>query len=110
MEVPKEVKAGEKVNAQAEFIMLNHEGGKYMPLFTSLSELQKWNGAPDCKAVPMSMANYVAMLSDPKSTAAGIVLDPFTMGLAFSKEQAMNIQRVWQCGILTPLRRVWKTT
>ena len=92
MEVPKEVKAGEKVNAQAEFIMLNHEGGKYMPLFTSLSELQKWNGAPDCKAVPMSMANYVAMLSDPKSTAAGIVLDPFTMGLAFSKEQAMNIQ------------------
>ena len=74
--VPKEVKAGEKVNAQAEFIMLNHEGGKYMPLFTSLSELQKWNGAPDCKAVPMSMANYVAMLSDPKSTAAGIVLDP----------------------------------
>ena len=77
MEVPKEVKAGEKVNAQAEFIMLNHEGGKYMPLFTSLSELQKWNGAPDCKAVPMSMANYVAMLSDPKSTAAGIVLDPF---------------------------------
>ena len=92
MEMPKEVKAGEKVNAQAEFIMLNHEGGKYMPLFTSLSELQKWNGAPDCKAVPMSMANYVAMLSDPKSTAAGIVLDPFTMGLAFSKEQAMNIQ------------------
>ncbi|MFR4393045.1 MAG: enhanced serine sensitivity protein SseB C-terminal domain-containing protein [Ruminococcus callidus] len=92
MEVPKEVKAGEKVNAQAEFIMLNHEGGKYMPLFTSLSELQKWNGAPDCKAVPMSMANYVAMLSDPKSTAAGIVIDPFSMGLAFSKEQALNIQ------------------
>ncbi|MFR0949820.1 MAG: SseB family protein [Ruminococcus callidus] len=67
MEVPKEVKAGEKVNAQAEFIMLNHEGGKYMPLFTSLSELQKWNGAPDCKAVPMSMANYVAMLSIPRA-------------------------------------------
>ena len=92
MEMPKEVKAGEKINAQAEFIMLNHDGGKFMPLFTSLPELQKWTGAPDCKAVPMSMANYVAMLSDPKSTAAGIVLDPFTMGLAFSKEQAMNIQ------------------
>ena len=75
MEMPKEVKAGEKINAQAEFIMLNHDGGKFMPLFTSLPELQKWTGAPDCKAVPMSMANYTAMLSDPKSTAAGIVID-----------------------------------
>ena len=92
MEMPKEVKAGEKINAQAEFIMLNHDGGKFMPLFTSLPELQKWTGAPDCKAVPMSMANYTAMLSDPKSTAAGIVIDPFSMGLAFSKEQALNIQ------------------
>lgn len=92
MEMPKEVKVGEKINAQAEFIMLNHDGGKFMPLFTSLPELQKWTGAPDCKAVPMSMANYTAMLSDPKSTAAGIVIDPFSMGLAFSKEQALNIQ------------------
>ena len=92
MEMPKDVKAGEKINAQAEFIMLNHDGGKFMPLFTSLPELQKWTGAPDCKAVPMSMANYTAMLSDPKSTAAGIVIDPFSMGLAFSKEQALNIQ------------------
>ena len=92
MEMPKEVKAGEKINAQAEFIMLNHDGGEFMPLFTSLPELQKWTGAPDCKAVPMSMANYTAMLSDPKSTAAGIVIDPFSMGLAFSKEQALNIQ------------------
>ena len=92
MEMPKEVKAGEKINAQAEFIMLNHDGGKFMPLFTSLPELQKWTGAPDCKAVPRSMANYTAMLSDPKSTAAGIVIDPFSMGLAFSKEQALNIQ------------------
>lgn len=92
MEMPKEVKAGDKVNAKAEFIMLNHDNGKYMPLFTSLPELEKWTGAPDCKAVPMTMANYTAMLSDPKSTAAGIVIDPFSMGLAFSKEQALNIQ------------------
>ena len=80
------------MNAKAEFIMLNHDNGKYMPLFTSLPELEKWTGAPDCKAVPMTMANYTAMLSDPKSTAAGIVIDPFSMGLAFSKEQALNIQ------------------
>lgn len=92
MEMPKTVKAGDKVNAKAEFIMINHDGKKFMPLFTSLPELQKWNGAPDCKAVPMTMANYTAMLSDPKSTAAGIVLDPFTIGLAFSKEQALAIQ------------------
>lgn len=92
MEMPKEVKAGDKVNAKAEFIMLNHDNGKYIPLFTSLPELEKWTGAPDCKAVPMTMANYTAMLSDPKSTAAGIVVDPFSMGLAFSKEQALNIQ------------------
>lgn len=92
MELPKSAKAGEKVSAQAEFIMINHDDKKYMPLFTSLSELQKWVGAPSCKAVPMSMANYTAMLSDQRSTAAGIVLDPFTMGLSFSKEQAIAIQ------------------
>ena len=92
MEMPQNVKAGDKINAKAEFIMINHDGEKFMPLFTSLPELQKWNGAPDCKAVPMTIANYTAMLSDPKSTAAGIVLDPFSMGLAFNKEQVLAIQ------------------
>ncbi len=92
MDLPENVKAGDKVTAQAEFIMLNHGEEKYMPLFTSLPELQKWIAAPPCKAVPVSMANYTAMLSDPKSTAAGIVIDPFTMGLSFPKAQAIAIQ------------------
>ncbi len=89
--LPKEVKPGEKVTAQAEFVMLNHEDQKYLPLFTSLPELQKWTGAPNCQAVPMMFSHYTAMLSDPKNTAAGIVIDPFTMGLAFTKDQVLSI-------------------
>ncbi len=91
-DMPKTVEAGEKVNAQAEFIMITHEGKKFLPLFTSLPELQKWVGAPSCTAVPLTLANYTAMLSDPKSTAAGIVLDPFTLGIAFPKEQVLQLQ------------------
>lgn len=83
---------GTRVNAKAEFIMINHGDERYLPLFTSLSELQKWTGAPKCKAVPLTMVNYSQMLNDPKNTAAGIVIDPFTIGLAFTKEQALGIQ------------------
>lgn len=91
-DLPKTVKAGDKVTAKAEFIMVNHDDQKFLPLFTSLPELQKWSAIPSCKAVPMSLSQYIAMLNDPKNTAAGIVIDPFTIGLAFSKEQAMAIQ------------------
>lgn len=89
--MPKEAKPGEKVTAQAEFIMLNHEDKKFLPLFTSLPELQKWTGAPSCQAVPLTLSHYTAMLSDPKNTAAGIVIDPFTIGVAFTKDQVLNI-------------------
>ncbi len=89
--MPKEAKPGDKVTAQAEFIMLNHDDKKFLPLFTSLSELQKWVGAPACQAVPLTLSHYTAMLSAPNNTAAGIVIDPFTIGVAFTKEQVLNI-------------------
>ncbi len=89
---PKEVKPGEKANAKAEFIMINRDDKKFLPIFTSLSELQKWTAAPQCSALPMTFAQYTGMLSTPQNTAAGIVIDPFTIGLAFTKEQVMAIQ------------------
>lgn len=89
---PKTVKPGEKVNAKAEFIMLNREDKKFLPIFTSLSELQKWSTAPACSAVPLTFAQYTGILSDPNGTAAGVVIDPFTLGLTFTKEQVLSIQ------------------
>lgn len=89
---PQEIKPGEKANAKAEFIMINHEDKKFLPIFTSFSELQKWTSAPSCSAVPMTFAQYAGILSDPKNTAAGVVIDPFTIGLSFTKEQALAIQ------------------
>lgn len=92
MDVPENVKPGDTVNAKAEFILINHGEDKFIPLFTSLPELQKWASVPDCKAVPMTFSNYIAMLNDPNGKAAGIVLDPFSIGLAFNKQQALAIQ------------------
>lgn len=92
MEVPKNVKPGDTVNAKAEFILIHRGEEQYLPLFTSLPELQKWVSLPDCKAVPMPFSNYVAMLNDPKTKASGIVLDPFSIGLSFNKQQALAIQ------------------
>lgn len=90
-DLPKTAKPGEKLTAQAEFIMIKNEDKQFLPLFTSLPELQKWRGAPDCQAVPMNLSHYTAMLSDPKNTAAGIVIDPFTIGVAFTKDQLLHI-------------------
>lgn len=89
---PKNLKAGEKFNAKADFIMLNRDDKKWLPLFTSLPELQKWTTAPSCKAVPFTLPHYSAMLSNPNNTAAGVVIDPFTLGIAFTKEQFLSLQ------------------
>lgn len=39
-EIPSEIKPGDQVTAKAEFIMLNRDDQKWLPLFTSLPELQ----------------------------------------------------------------------
>ena len=45
-EIPNEIKPGDQVTAKAEFIMLNRDDQKWLPLFTSLPELQKWSTGP----------------------------------------------------------------
>ena len=47
-EIPNEIKPGDQVTAKAEFIMLNRDDQKWLPLFTSLPELQKWSTGPSC--------------------------------------------------------------
>ena len=91
-EIPNEIKPGDQVTAKAEFIMLNRDDQKWLPLFTSLPELQKWSTGPSCQAVPMTLANYSAMMSDPNNSAVGIVIDPFTLGITFNKDQVLSLQ------------------
>lgn len=91
-DLPKRVRPGQRVNAKAEFLMINLEGGRHLPVFSSLAELQRWTGAPaNCSAVPLQLGQYAEMLSNPNNTAAGIVIDPFTIGLTFPKEQVLRI-------------------
>lgn len=91
-DLPKTVKSGEKVTAKAEFVMINQGDKKFLPIFSSLSELQKWTSAPEkCCGVPLTLAQYTDMLSSPKNSASGIVIDPFTLGLAFMKDQVLKI-------------------
>ncbi len=91
-DMPQKVEPNEKVNAKAEFIMLTHDDKKHLPLFTSMEELEKWPSPPDgCVGMPLPYPQIVNILADPKNTAAGIVINPFSQGLGFAKEQAMAI-------------------
>lgn len=97
-DLPKNVQPGEKTQLKAEFIMITQpakEGQdeqKLLPLFTSFSELQKWSGAPEhCCGMPLTLANYAELLSNPQNNAAGIVVDPFSLGLTFRKDQVLQM-------------------
>ncbi len=96
-DLPKNVKPGDKVTAKAEFVMINQKTPdqgeqKLLPLFSSLAELQKWTGAPEkCCGVPLTLSQYSEMLANPNNTAAGVLIDPFSRGLAFRKEDILKL-------------------
>lgn len=102
-DMPTETKPGERVTAKAEFIMLNNGDKKFLPLFTNLDELKMWTAAPACQAIPMQFSNYLSMLNSAGNQAFGIVLNPFTLGLAFSKEQLQALQPQIQLTELTEI-------
>ncbi len=97
-DMPKEIHPNDKVNAKAEFIMLTrenretHEKQQFQPIFTSMDELKRWGGAPKgCCGVPLPFTQIIGIISEPNNRAAGLVMDPFSIGITFPKEQLMQI-------------------
>ncbi len=91
-ELPANLQAGEKHQAQVKFVMIQREDKKFFPLFTDQGELARWTNAPEHKTILLTFEQYSNMIAQEGSEADGLVINPFGAAMPMPKQQVIAMR------------------
>lgn len=84
MEIPKNAKFNFK-------LVTNKEGEAYFPLFTDISEFQKWSKTDQVKTIVVVFPQMASLVEKRSEAVKGFVINPMNQNLIFPKQLLDNI-------------------
>ncbi len=84
MEIPKDAKFNFK-------LIVNNKGEQFFPIFTDISEFQKWNKDQKIKTIVVVLPQMASLAEKKDNEVKGIVINPMSQNLVFTNEILANL-------------------